>query len=293
MNWINSSSRASQKICVGDTGMSENTSVKIIVATHKEYRMPEDEMYLPLYVGAERKTGQDHWGFAYERDNTGENISELNPRFSELTGLYWAWKNIKADYIGLVQYRRHFSMKGSGRDPFARILTYKELRPYLGQIKVFTPKKRRYYIETLYSHYAHTHYANQLDETRVIIKETHPEYLSSYDAVVRHRSGHMFNMMIMEQPYFDDYCAWLFGILSELDERVDVSELSTFQGRYLGRISEILFNVWLDFQTRNGRLKQSQFKELPFIRVEKVNWLRKGAAFLKAKFLGVRYERSF
>ncbi len=29
--------------------------IKIIVATHKEFRMPEDKMYLPVHVGAEGK----------------------------------------------------------------------------------------------------------------------------------------------------------------------------------------------------------------------------------------------
>lgn len=55
----------------------ENPDVKIIVATHKEYRMPEDEMYLPLQVGAEGKED-----FGYRRDNTGENISARNDTFA-------------------------------------------------------------------------------------------------------------------------------------------------------------------------------------------------------------------
>lgn len=28
-------------------------SVKIIVATHKKYQMPSDQMYIPIHVGAE------------------------------------------------------------------------------------------------------------------------------------------------------------------------------------------------------------------------------------------------
>lgn len=32
-----------------------NPSLKIIVATHKKYRMPKDKMYLPVHVGAEGK----------------------------------------------------------------------------------------------------------------------------------------------------------------------------------------------------------------------------------------------
>ena len=88
----------------------KNYSVKIIVATHKKYQMPIDHIYIPLHVGADGKKdaeGND-LDFGYIKDNTGDNISNLNPSFCELTGLYWAWKNLDADYIGLVHYRRHF-----------------------------------------------------------------------------------------------------------------------------------------------------------------------------------------
>ena len=75
--------------------------------------MPNDDMYIPLHVGAEGK--KDKQGnpldLGYQKDNTGENISELNASYCELTGLYWAWKNLDADFIGLSHYRRHFSLK--------------------------------------------------------------------------------------------------------------------------------------------------------------------------------------
>ena len=68
--------------------------------------MPSDICYLPLHVG---KNGKE--GFGYRGDDTGENISWKNPNYCELTGLYWAWKNLDVDYLGLVHYRRHFSAK--------------------------------------------------------------------------------------------------------------------------------------------------------------------------------------
>ena len=127
-------------------------SVKIVIATHKKYRMPTDLMYLPLHVGAEGKKNGDgkDLDLGYTKDNTGDNISNLNASFCELTGLYWAWKNLDTDYIGLAHYRRHFALKRMG-NLWDRVLTYEQLKPYLGKVKIFTPNKRRYYIETLYS----------------------------------------------------------------------------------------------------------------------------------------------
>lgn len=274
--------------------MDAKPNVQIIIATHKKYQMPKDEMYLPLHVGADSKLDKkgNELDFGYLKDNIGDNISKLNPFFCELTGLYWAWKNLDSYYIGLVHYRRHFSLK-KRKNIWNSILTYNQIRPYLNKIKIFIPTKRKYYIETLYSHYKHTHYSNQLNETRKIISEKYPVYITSYDKVIRRTYGYMFNMMIMQKELLNDYCMWLFDILFELGKRIDISELNTFQRRFYGRVSEIIFNVWLDQKIVSGAIKQNEIMEIPYIYIEKVNWRKKGIAFLKAKFIGQKYKDSF
>lgn len=262
--------------------------VKVIIAAHKKYQMPSDNMYLPVHVGA---AGKDSIG--YQRDDEGDNISELNPFFCELTGIYWGWKNLKADYIGLAHYRRHFSLHPHAKDKWNAILKKSEIESDLGKIKVFVPAKRKYYIETLYSHYEHTHYINQLEETRKIIEEKYPDYISSFDSVVKQRSGYMFNMMIMERSLFNDYCEWVFDILFDLRSRLGEEGLTPFHSRYYGRVSEIIFNVWLDENIRTGKIQKSEIKEIPLIHMEKINWWKKGSAFLKAKFTGKKYSGSF
>ena len=92
--------------------------IVMIVAAHKAYRMPEDPMYLPLHVGKAGKSLE----LGFQGDDTGDNISEKNPEYCELTGLYWAWKNLDADYIGLSHYRRYFRGKRGG-DKWDCILT--------------------------------------------------------------------------------------------------------------------------------------------------------------------------
>ncbi|MGN0620888.1 MAG: DUF4422 domain-containing protein [Porcipelethomonas sp.] len=190
-------------------------NIKIIVAAHKNYRMPDDPMYLPLHVG---KEGKKELG--YQGDNTGDNISSKNPSYCELTGLYWAWKNLDCDYIGLAHYRRHFSMSKKEKDPFGNVLNSEEAAEILSRYPLIVPKKRKYYIETLYSHYAHTHYAEHLDVTKEIIAQKYPEYLKSCCKVYDQTYGHMFNMMIMRKDLFDSYCEWLFDILFELEKRI-------------------------------------------------------------------------
>ena len=121
----------------------------------------------------------------------------------------------------------------------------------------------------------------------------YPDYLRSFDSVVSRKSGYMFNMMILPKNLMDDYCEWLFNILFELDKRIDSSSWTDFQKRYIGRISEIIFNVWLDKKIVDGVVKNEEVAELPFIYMEKVNKFKKGTAFLKAKFFHKGYEKSF
>lgn len=269
----------------------------IIIATHKKYQMPADKMYLPVHVGAEGKKDSDgnDLDLGYVKDNTGDNISLKNPSFCELTGLYWAWKNVDSDYIGLAHYRRHFSLSKKSKDPFDNILTYDELAPLLSKYKVLVPKKRKYYIETLYSHYAHTHYAEHLDVTKEIIAEKYSDYTDSCNKVYKQTYGYMFNMMIMRKDLFQNYCEWLFNILFELEKRIGESskELSFFQGRFYGRVSEIIFNVWLDYQVKSGTISQKDIKEIPCIYTEKIDWNRKIKSFIGAKFGHRKYEGSF
>jgi len=260
--------------------------VKVIVATHKKYKMPKDSMYMPIHVGRALKEEE----LGYQGDNLKENISSKNPYFCELTGLYWAWKNLDNDYIGLVHYRRHFSNKAHlSKDIDLRIdsvLTKEEVSTILEKADIILPKKRNYYIETIYSHYEHTMYIEPLDATRKILSQMYPEYLESFDIVCKQTSAHMFNMFIMKKELLDKYCNWLFDILFELEKRIDVNKYDDFHARFFGRVSEILLNVWIN----KNELK---YEEVKVIDIEKVNWVKKGFSFLLAKFTGKKYKRSF
>ena len=51
--------------------------------------------------------------------------------------------------------------------------------------------------------------------------------------------------------------------------------------------------MWLDEQIQSGKRKINEIKEIPCIHMEKINWLKKGTAFLNAKFFGKKYGGSF
>lgn len=282
--------------------MKKGTSpaLEVIVATHKMYVMPDDSLYQPLLVGSDFFLDQQK-GITLPKhlalDNTGAHISSKNHNYSELTGLYWLWQNtVKKDtnpdsFYGLVHYRRYLSTKNK-KTP----LTKTELQNLINlKYEIILPKKRNYYIENLYSHYAHTLHIGPLDRTRVIIKEKYPDFLPEFDRLKTRRSAHMFNIFIFKKPLFEEYCEFLFGILFTLESSLTKEELTRYDGfhaRFFGRISELLLDVFL--YTKFPDLdKRSDVLELQVLELEPVNWIEKISNFLLAKFFGKKYKKSY
>lgn len=266
---------------------ADTPSICIAIAAHKPYQMPKDSVYMPLHVG---KALHPEIDLGFQTDDTGDNISALNASYSELTGLYWLWKNCDADFKGLVHYRRYLaspdSRKRHAKNRFERIASGNEIRELLRKSDIILPRKRNYYIETMQSHYAHTLPEIHLVETRRILEDRFSEYLPAFDHVMQSRSGHMFNMFIMSKEKLNEYCTWLFDILKDLTERIDPSQYDAFNARFPGRVSELLLDVWLE---TNGY----SYEELPAVSTEPVDWWKKGTGFLMAKFAGKKYTKSF
>lgn len=272
--------------------------IKIFVATHKPCQLPEQSCYVPIQVGAAGKDPityemlgiKDRTGDII-RDDDGESISVKNPYYCELTATYFIWKNISADVVGLCHYRRFFASKkslGDEAEPFKNVLTEKEIEHLMLDADVVVPKRNKYFIETLYSHYSHTMDGMHLDVAREVMAQVYPEDLKYMDAIFSCTNGSMYNMCIMKKDIFDKYSEWLFALLAGVEERVDVSGLTDFQARLFGRVSEILMNVWLLKIQEEG----VTVSEATAAYSERINWFKKGLWFLEAKFLGKKYTKS-
>ena len=251
----------------------------ILVASHKPYWMPGDSLYIPVQVGAAQHEHLE--GFAH--DDTGDNISLKNPRYCELTALWWGWRNLDCDWLGLVHYRRHFA----GKDERG-ILSAQEALQLIQTGNVVVAKARNYRIETIASHYMHTfdQDGSQLDALRAGVEAVSPERLSALEEHLNQTRGHMFNMLFMPRAQLDDYCTWLFDVLEVTEKHIDFSELNDFHARCVGRLGERLLDVWL-------KSEGIEPHELRMKSLERTNWVKKGGSFLAAKFLRKRYEASF
>lgn len=225
-------------------------SIKIVIATHKEYIMPNAEYYQPVFAGSALKNNV----LPYQRDDDGDNISHKNKSYCELTTLYWAYKNLEADYIGLCHYRRYFDLDGI----------------CLQKNNVIVPKKRHYYIETVYSQFKHAHGSIGLDVARNVLKDKYPEYLVSFDSRMNKRSLHLYNMFIMKYDIFIKYCDFLFTVLFEIEKQLGEVD------RLYGYIGERMLDVFL-------YKNKIVYKEVNIINTESVNWFEKIISFIIRK----------
>ena len=142
----------------------------IYVMTHKKFECPKIKGYLPLHVG---KKGKDDIG--YKTDDTGENISDKNANYCELTGLYWAWKNdTNSDIVGISHYRRYFTKAHISRKE-KYYINENDIEKILGQYDVILPKKE-IYKETANEQYClEAGFMKDLDILRDIILDKYPE----------------------------------------------------------------------------------------------------------------------
>lgn len=210
----------------------------IYVITHKPLAFSLPEHYRKLYVGAaklpqEEKQKLTGYGF----DDEGDNISDKNGSYCELTGLYWIWKNQQADIVGISHYRRFFTEEG-------KTLTWERAERILEESDVIVAKK--WWVPgSVQRHFARCHNKEDLTVVRRVIEERHPQYVESFEKAMGKGFLFPFNMMVCPKTIFDDYCAWLFDILGECEKRVDLGGYDAYQGRIYGFLSERLWLVYL------------------------------------------------
>jgi len=220
---------------------------KIYIATHKLFFPPKDDNYIPIIVGNNNIDIKNS-----VKDNTGDNISNLNPYFCEMTALYWIWKNSEInndDVVGMVHYRRYFSR--NGKTPISDSYISEIMQKY----DVILPRKRNYIITTIKDHYINAHHEKDLQSLYKIVEEMYPDYKITLNKVFDGRKLSLYNMFITRGYIFKEYCSWVFPILFELNIKINREGYDSYQSRVIGFLAERLFNVWFEFNRENYKIK--------------------------------------
>lgn len=215
--------------------------MSIYILTHKPFSAPCEEGYKTILVGAYKGhiLGED-----VSNDDIGDNISEKNANYCELTGIYWLWKHCKDSYVGLVHYRRFFSRYFFQN----KILKEKDVIPKLEKYDIILPFKRTLPLPVGEEYCNVSGYKKDLDKLGEIIKEKYPDCYACYQDTLAGNKVYFANMMICKKELFDEYCSWLFDLLFELEKHVDMTGYNDYQKRIYGFLSERLLTVYVNYR---------------------------------------------
>jgi hypothetical protein len=218
--------------------------------------MWNNEVYMPLFCGAENNINNNERK-NIQQDNEGENISSKNKNYSELTGLYWAWKNLRnIDYTGLVHYRRYFDF--SKKTPFKRSITaitadvFKKMPISMPDTyKIF----KKYDIVLAAKHIIKKSVKENFSNNWVsvvdfeilenVIKKYSPEYMPAYKNYINSNEDSCYNMFLAKREFLDGYCKWLFDILFEVEKIINIQHYSPYYARVFGFMGEFLLPVYV------------------------------------------------
>lgn len=264
--------------------------IQIYSCFHKPYQQIDSDIIIPIQVG--KALSNQDLGFVC--DNTGDNISEKNPHFCELTATYWIWKNVKADIVGLFHYRRFLNFANTETkvhklaDNFASQygITKENIENILKEYDLIVPTKTKQSKITVYDYYSQAHYASDMDLALALIKQKYPSDYEIAEKELKNNSQ-MFigNVLIANKPVFDAYATWLFSILFEVEKQIqpEVIKRDAYQQRVYGFLAERLMGVFI------ATHKNLKVKQLPmlFVEEDKKKYRKYKIKQIKRKILGL------
>lgn len=250
------------------------SKIVIGVACHKPSELPDNEIYLPIHVGS---ACSERILPGLQRDDEGDNISEKNPFYCELTAQYWLWKNVDADYYGLCHYRRFMSFAPekytnyttdnrkqvsiNSLNEWSKEKYYLNNAPAMHELieqydvvateeqdltKVFTPRGRK---STVYDHFAaHDRdliNVNDLDAMLAIAEDKFPEIFPDLKEYISNKYFRGFNCYVMKKELFFQLCEFEFSVLEELEKHVNLTNYDATKTRIYGFMAEILYSGFL------------------------------------------------
>lgn len=216
--------------------------IKILVAVHKNAPFYCNNVYIPIHVG--KALSSINLGIS--GDNTGENISTLNPYYCELTAQYWAWKNItNIEYIGLCHYRRYFKTEFT-EDNIDEIMNGYDI----------VLARRIYFKTNLLNWYSQNLTPEDIDLFYIYMNSYNKSHIDKFEQFYMCQNWlNPANMFVCKKHIFDDFCEWQFKILNDLFTVIPKSPYTRGK-RLMGYLGESLLPFYVYY-------KGLRVKEMP------------------------------
>ncbi len=226
--------------------------VSVFCCQHKKYSKYDFDCVRYVQVG--KALSKSDLGII--GDDTGDNISDKNPYFSELTATYWIWRNCSDDVVGLVHYRRFFNLSDKSHKVVLNFKKLSVLELDCGRISqmmedcdVILPKQYCF-LNKAGKHYEKGWYANDMRIVMRCIKEKYPDIYPYAVECMNKRWGYCFNMLIAKKSLFDEYASFLFGVLFEVEKEIqpELDSRNSYQRRAYGFLAEHLMTIFMTYK---------------------------------------------
>lgn len=212
-----------------------------------DYEFWDNKLYTPLQVGSSR-TNTDVCNI---KDNTGQNISNLNNFYSETTGTYWIWKNApKTKYIGQCQYRRRIQFP---EDEDFNLIFSKYGIIVNNPIRIGISLK--YHMELCHP---------QIDTKLLteIINQKCPQYMYSWiQNFVKGNILFYSTSYVLRWEDFEEYCEFLFDTLKYYTEYYNLEDPISLRRHVSEKLSQATVrpkNMDIDYQSLIGGFIQER-----------------------------------
>lgn len=233
--------------------MDSTNEVSIYILTHKKIIEDYDKsLYIPLLNGSALLTED----FGYLRDDTGKNVSKLNPYLAELTGEYWVWKNSQADIIGFCHYRRWFV-----KNIFLKKINIEDILTSLNEYDIILPQKTKYTQSVMNeldaARIKNPNYHPSKDDYNILkqyLKKNHPKYYKNYKHIMDGKEIYLNTIFIANKKLANQYFTWLFSIFNDLKGEIDFTKYSKGNKRVFAFFCEILLSVFV--KTNKLKIKE-------------------------------------
>lgn len=208
------------------------------------------------------------------KDNTGDNISDLNNSFGELTAQYWVWKHVKAPFVGFQHYRRIFNFNPAVQLKHANypisfkyckkvselFLNEKFIIQSLNNYDLIIPRPQKLRTKiivptSIEDYYCLTHHADDwhkmMDYLPKKLSPSYKKYLNIFS-----ESTELYACIIYVASYevFNDMMAWLFDILFDLNKILDIRN-NSYQRRSIAFLAERLLHLYYHQAITEKRLR--------------------------------------
>lgn len=235
-------------------------NLDIFICSHRKFDCPvTNKSYKILSLG----DNTELYGDNIIRDDTLDNVTDINLFYSELSGYYWIYKNYKLkDYIGFCHYRRYFNFLDNVPD----------MKKENYDIIVATPTNLG---TSIYNQYSICHNIEDLNFVIDIIRNKYNVPKDIINNTLNSSYMSCYNMFITSKTIFYEYCDFFFDICNEYLKHYNLKDINDvykhvennkdkylkynaypvnnvkYQSRIGGFLSERIFNIFIAWKKLN------------------------------------------